>query len=384
MKTRRVLVIVASVVGSLVVFAVGLGLYGASEVTDFIEQKWRPDVDRFEVLAPRYVEAFCADAKVVAKSRIPRTSGSARNAGEFINPRLAWDTPDAGVFGPSAPIGPDDAGVARFSARTTWATDLEPADCDGVDTRWLHQLSDFDHWSLVAPSSPNTAEAHTRGWPASDVPLPKSDRLYAAAKLHLGCAMLDGGFVEAAKDVEQLARLAHSTESAVPAYSGPGLMRIQGQGIVRARELGLDAGALEPVSDAEIDAYRRMMKGIVGLTSAAVDDNAFNKMLDCARAAGLECIALTEGAVFWSTVRQGAQPWAARARLRAALVEHGAEGCRLDFAKYRHDRPMLDASEQRLKDQMIGTILALSLAPSALTKTWPKDAGTTGSGDAGR
>lgn len=150
-----------------------------------------------------------------------------RNAGVFLNRRVVWkvrgkparfDDLHAEIFSLQR------SGAARiFHAKENWPRKLTPSDFPMNDFAWMKRLRDYDHWNLDSDSS------RFRHFKANgsvvDMPSPMLEGFANLGKVRLTQSRNAAETVDAIADIQQLARLLITTQSAEGALTAARILR---------------------------------------------------------------------------------------------------------------------------------------------------------------
>lgn len=121
---------------------------------------------------------------------------------------------------------------------------------EALDVSWLSGLQGFGYWNAQAPAS--------MPFKAFNEPLPKftDAQLFAKAALVKGLAAGDAR--PAARDVRELARLCFTTEQLIGEMIAVSLLNLERRAYDQARARGQSVEGWEPVSEADVNALKRV------------------------------------------------------------------------------------------------------------------------------
>jgi hypothetical protein len=212
---KRPLKVVGVVVAALVLLGGGLLLWGRHEL--------RRNGERIRAAYARELHrirpAFLEDQELARRFPILVAQGKERDAGPFLNPRIAWDGDEARIERWRAtlrqrppPLGLD-AALAERIPKDWWTAEREL--WSELDFSWMETLRGYDHWD-VERNSP-WRDVGTRRWPNG---FPLFFDMTPWAKLRLAKGLAVNRPAEAVAEVEHLASLLLSTETLVGASTG--------------------------------------------------------------------------------------------------------------------------------------------------------------------
>lgn len=162
-------------------------------------------------------------------------------------------------------------------------------DVSAIDLSWMRELSQFDHWELTEQ---RPVGLHTTLPRALDTnPLAKIARI----RLLQGIASKD--VKTAGREVEELARLAASTEQWTIAVNGVHCMQLTRRAFEYARAEGLDVDGWSPPDRKVLEAAARVHRAYVGALDYHVDPALHGDLLTAPDLTAGRCAALNESAV---------------------------------------------------------------------------------------
>ena len=162
---------------------------------------------------------------MLGKLPVLQVSARERDAGVFLNKRLAWNSNEVGLqkYLPKKP----SFGLSReLKARLRTKDWLDQKiDLSKLDTSWFDQLGDYDHWDLYKSGPlPKWSTAHPEVPPVS-MPFPDSSTLTAWSKVCLLRGIHERKVLPALKEARQLARLSYTLENLAGEMLAVGVLR---------------------------------------------------------------------------------------------------------------------------------------------------------------
>lgn len=151
--------------------------------------------------AEKHVDRYCAESKKVAAlegfSPRPRT----RDAAIFMAVRVDWENGRIGLLHLPASL------TQRMGNPPMSWRQFTPADYAGLDFGWMHELLDYDYWSLSGDGPLKDLDSASY----VDAPIPNYVGLQGWAKLRLLKGRHDGDLVQASVEVRHLGELCGSS-----------------------------------------------------------------------------------------------------------------------------------------------------------------------------
>lgn len=336
------LLIVVSLTGVLAFVLVLAVVYG-------FKFKMRSDYreirdDRNRELA-KWLPAIEEDQRLVGAEPFFATSTATRDAGPFLNPRVAWTGDEKEIAawrarqqGPPPLFTIPDAVQKKVDSwpKGSWVDHAADIDYRELPLDLFVQLAEYDHWDIER----NSPLADFIGTDPFEAPLIDPMVLQRLARLRLMQALQEGSFDRAAGEVDQLARLLHSTETLIGAISAIAVL-----GLLDRAQMKLVAGSgttqyRRVLSDTRQRA-RRLAYALPSLATLDAPAEIAGRVLGGDRIPFGRCAAFNEGMWF---------SWFARPLLRDEMPERYAEldrllksatGCRLRQLRRHWSDPSL-------------------------------------------
>lgn len=238
--------------------------------------------------ADAYVDKLCEESgKLREKPPLPDGSGTERDAAAFMAPLMDYESPldkPPGRLHLRA-----DLAERLKSYGPDWPVRITDADLTGLDFRWLVELGQYDHWTLLGAG-------RLRDLPPSNLfyeAIPNYSHLMFWAKLRYALAFRRSGLPAAVGEVRHLALLVHTQGILLSESVAIAMGRFE----ARAREVAAASGADvswwdAPAAD-QLDRQRGTSFASIYFSYPGVSEATLRKAAGCAPS---PCVMLVEGA----------------------------------------------------------------------------------------
>ena len=286
--------------------------------------------------ADTYVDKLCEETrKLREKPPLPDEPGAEHDAAAFMAPLMDYEPP---LDKPPGRLHLRAELAERLkSYGPDWPMRITDSDLRGLDFRWLAELGQYDHWTLLGAG-------RLRDLPPGNLfteAIPNYWHLMFWVKLRYALAFRRADLPAAVREARHLAMLVHTQRILLAESVANAMGRFES----RAREVATASGADvtwwdAPAAD-QLDRQRRASFASIYFSYPGVSEATLRKAADCAPSA---CVMLIEGATANRTF--GAYGATDNLELIGSLVErYGCEAAVLERIRQSRELPAPEALE---------------------------------------
>ena len=250
---------------------------------------------------------FLKDQQSLRGETFFRAHGKDRDAGPFLNPKIAWEIGSQSessrkIFSfldrPAIISVPPAVVKTLKNKKKDWVALGNSGIDSSVDLAWMGKLADYDHWDNFSWEPMNQVMSDLRETPWWSFPLPNYGVMMNFAKIRLLRGMRTHQMLLALKEVRQLAQLVYSNETLIGSMTSVAILSIEREAYGQAlRDHLIEGSEWTPMSEETTTRARRSLYAYTELFQfGAIEYQLLETLKSTGGTAGY-CSALAEAAV---------------------------------------------------------------------------------------